>query len=426
MATSFRFLPLFRLPYALLLALLLVASSSFAQTLRGTVIDKDTREPLPFVSIGVSGTTLGTASNENGEFSLNVPSLPRTLVVSELSHQKDTVRVTSAAAPLVIELQTASITLPEVKVGSYAFQLVDRAYRKLLRDNRQKFYGKAFYRQVTRVSGQPSELQEVIWNVKSNSSRIEGTTLAQGRYAGVQAATNFSNFSVFTRSYGLFSVDSVNSLALLSPNTFQNYLVEIKGIVSGADSTKGGVAEIKYETRPEVKYRSEGTIWIDTDTYRVVRFQTASPNVTLTSTNPSQKFRNALRQIDMSFQEPATPDAVAPLSFFKMNVTADLTQPGKAPIPVEVQAFTFFYDTSTTPTALAYERPSLDDRDLDAIRSVKYNPEFWASNSAVKRTPVEDEVIAAFEKRGAFGTMVKKAPAKSDVIFRIGPDGVVR
>ncbi|MCR5889081.1 carboxypeptidase-like regulatory domain-containing protein [Hymenobacter sp. J193] len=398
---------------SLLLLLLLLAAAAHAQVLlRGTVIDADTREPLPFVSIGVSGTSLGTASNENGEFTLSVPSLPRTLVVSELSHQKDTVRVTSAG-PLTLELRTASITLPEVKVGSYPFQLVDRAYRRLLRDNRQKFYGKAFYRQTTRINGAPTELQEVIWNVKSNSSRIEGTTIAQGRYAGVPTVNNFSNFSVYTRMFGLFTPDSTISLALLSPNTFQNYLLELKGIVAGADSTKAGVAEIDFETRPEIKYRAKGTVWIDADTYQVLRYLVSTPSFTGTSTNPTQKFSNPEMQYDMAFQEAASPDAVGPLTYVKTSLTADLTQPGKTTLPVSVQTLTFFYDTSTTPTDLPYARASLDDRDLDAIRSVKYNPEFWENNSIVKRTPLEDEVIAAFEKRGAFGTMVKKAPTKA-------------
>ncbi|WP_303310656.1 carboxypeptidase-like regulatory domain-containing protein [Hymenobacter sp. BT730] len=399
-------------PLGLLLGLVLLAQFAQAQVLlRGTVIDKDTREPLPFVSIGVSGTSLGTASNENGEFSINLPSLPRTLVFSELSHQRDTVRVTSAAEPLAVALASASITLPEVKVGSYAFQLVDRAYRRLQNSYDQKFYGKAFYRQITRIGGEPTELQEVIWNVKSNNSRIEGTAIAQGRYAGKQALTSFSNFSLYTRSFGLFDprADSTKSLALLSPNTFKNYLLEIKGIVAGPDSTKGGVAEITFETRPELtRYESKGTIWVDTDTYQVLRYQMTTPNFTATSSNPNQKFRNPELQIEMAFQDAAGATGSTPLSYMKTNLRAELTSTGKAATPINVQSFTFFYDTTPTPTGIKYAPAGTKDRDLDAIRSIKYDPEFWANNPVVKRTPVEDEVIAAFERKGAFGTMIKK------------------
>ncbi|MBC6696509.1 carboxypeptidase-like regulatory domain-containing protein [Hymenobacter sp. BT190] len=411
-------------PAGLLLAVLLLTQATQAQVrLRGTVVDKDTRETLPFASVVVRGTTLGTTTNSDGEFTLNVPKLPVTLLVSELGHLKDTIRVTSADEPLRLALATAAVALPEVKVGSYPFQLVDRAYRQMRVGYRQKFYGKAFYRQVTRIAGQPTELQEVVWNVKSSNARIEGTAIAQGRYAAVPSITNFSNFSLYTKSYGLFdaNADTTKSLALLSPNVVQNYLLELKGIVSGADSTKGGTAEIAFETRPELtKYKATGTIWIDIDSYKVVRYHMTSPNFTGSTSDPSQKFRDTQLEIEMAFRNDDPAVVVAPLEYMKVNLAANLTSPGKSATPLAVSSFTFFYDTSTTPTAIPYARVSVADRDLAAIKSTKYDPEFWANNPVVQRTPVEDEVIASFEKRGAFGTMVKKAAPKPDVQIRDG------
>ena len=406
-------------PLLMLLLALLLAPAAYAQVrLRGSVVDKDTRETLPFSSVVVRGTTLGTTTNADGEFTLNVPKLPVTLLVSELGHLKDTVRVTSAAEPLKLALATASVALPEVKVGSYPFQLVDRAYRQMRAGYARKFYGKAFYRQITRIDKQPTELQEVVWNVKSSNARIEGTTIAQGRYAAVQSLTNFSNFSLYTKSYGLFdaNADTTTSLALLSPNVVQNYLLELKGIVSsGPDSTKGGIAEITFQTRPElIKYKSEGTVWIDIDSYKVVRYHMTSPNFTGSTSNPAQKFRNTQLDIEMAFRNDDPAVVVAPLEYMKVNLAANLTSPGKPAIPLSVSSFTFFYDTNATPTTIPYARVSVDDRDLVAIKALKYDSEFWANNAAVQRTPVEDEVIASFEKKGAFGTMVKKPASKAD------------
>ncbi|WP_167855255.1 carboxypeptidase-like regulatory domain-containing protein [Hymenobacter wooponensis] len=401
------------LPVFLLLLGVLLAPAAQAQIqLKGIVIDKDTKERLPFASVAVQGTGNGTATNMEGEFTLKVAKLPVVLLASELGHVRDTLRITSPTQTIEIALGSASIVLPEVKVGSYPFQLVDRAFRNMQRNYRRKFYGKAFYRQTTRIDNEPTELQEVVWNVKSNNARIEGTAIAQGRYAGKQAITNFSNFSLYTKSYGLFdpSADTTKSLALLSPNVVKNYELELKGIVAGADTTKGGIAEIDFNTRPELtKYKSEGTIWIDIDTYRVVRYRMTTPNFTGGTNNPDQKFRDTKLDIEMSFQN--TEGEVAPLEYMKTNLTATLVS-GKDVTPLNVSSFTFFYDTNTTPTSIPYARVSLQDRDLTAIRSIKYDPEFWANNPVVRRTPVEDEVIAAFEKKGAFGTMVKPAPAR--------------
>lgn len=404
--------------------LLMLSAAAHAQVqLRGTVADKESGEKLAFASVAVTGTTLGTTTNVDGEFVLSVPKLPVVLLVSELGHVKDTVRVRSAADPLRLTLAAAAVALPEVKVGSYPFQLVDRAYRQLRTTYKRKYFGKAFYRQITRIGGQPTELQEVIWNVKSNPSRIEGTAIAQGRFAALPSLTSFANFSLYTRSFGLFDagMDTTKSLALLSPTVVQNYLLELKGVLAGPDSTKGGIAEIDFQTRPELtKYRAEGTVWIDVDTYRVVRYRMSSPNFTATTANPNQKFRNPKLQIEMAFQNTDATATSAPLEYLKVNLNATLVGPSNPATPIQVESFTFFYDTNTTPTTIPYARVSVDDRDLTAIKALKYDPEFWASNPVVQRTPVEDEVISSFEKKGAFGTMVKKASPKPDVRIRNG------
>ncbi|MBO0358897.1 carboxypeptidase-like regulatory domain-containing protein [Hymenobacter sp. BT186] len=405
-----------------LLALLALPFGAAAQfSVRGTVVDKETKEPLPFVSIQVVGTTNGTASNVNGEFTLVLKDLPRTLVFSELGHLRDTLRVTQATynTPLQVAMAPASVVLPEVKVNSYPFQLVEKAFRQLQSSYSRKFYGKAYYRQLTRISNEPTELQEVVWDVKSNPARIEGTAIAQGRYAAKQAATAFSNFSIYTRSYGLYDVnaDSTKSLALLSPNTVKNYLLELKGLLDQDSST---IAEISFETRPEIKYRAEGTIWINIETNKIVRYKMTQPNFTAKSSNPNQKFKNPKLSVDMVFK-PSDDAPVSPLDHMQVDLTADLVTGTKSgTVPLSVNSFTYFYDTSTTPTKIAYARPSVDDRDLETIKATKYDPEFWANNPVVQRTPVEDEVVASFEKKGAFGTMVKKAEPKADVIIRNG------
>ena len=391
-----------------LLPLLALAQLGQAQVqVRGVVRDRETQEVLPFASIAIIGTTNGTTSNLEGEFTLVVKQLPAMLLVSELGHVRDTVRVTSAAVPLNIGLASAAVALPEVKVASFPFQLVDRAFRNLQRNYRRTYYGRAFYRQITRIDNEPIELQEVVWNVKSNPARIEGTTLAQGRYAAVPAAISLSNFSVYSRRYGLFDAnqDSATSLALMSPNVEKNYLLELKGIL-GEDST-GGVAEISFETRPEVAYRAQGTVWIDIETNQIVRYRVVQPSFTGSTNNPRQEFTNAKLTIEMAFKEGGAA-GVGPLELIKMDLSTDLTEPGKEPLAIKVSSFTYFYDQSTKVQRLPYARASLTDRDLQAIKAKPYDPEFWANNPVVKRTPAEDEVVAAFEKKGAFGSMVKK------------------
>ncbi|AXG71609.1 carboxypepD_reg-like domain protein [Kordia sp. SMS9] len=64
------------------------ASFSFAQTLEAYILDKNTQEPLYGVSVYFDGTTIGTATNEEGKFYIKYkPSTNSPLVVSFIGYQ---------------------------------------------------------------------------------------------------------------------------------------------------------------------------------------------------------------------------------------------------------------------------------------------------------------------------------------------------
>jgi len=58
-------------------------TAASAQTLKGTLKDAQTGEPLPYVNVGVVKKNIGTVSDENGKFTLPVPE----------GHSADTIRV---------------------------------------------------------------------------------------------------------------------------------------------------------------------------------------------------------------------------------------------------------------------------------------------------------------------------------------------
>ena len=58
-------------------------TAATAQTLKGTLIDAHTGEPLPYVNVGVVKKGIGTVSDENGKFTLPVPE----------GHSADTLRI---------------------------------------------------------------------------------------------------------------------------------------------------------------------------------------------------------------------------------------------------------------------------------------------------------------------------------------------
>jgi len=85
---------------ALLLLMAVITLNLQAQdnttSLRGTVVDGKSREPVPYASVYIKGKSVGTATNEEGKFVFHVNSgfLNDTLIVSVIgySHFKSLVR----------------------------------------------------------------------------------------------------------------------------------------------------------------------------------------------------------------------------------------------------------------------------------------------------------------------------------------------
>ena len=65
-----------------------------AQTVKGKVSD-ESGIALPYMNVLVKGTSTGTTTNDAGEFSLTVKSLPVTIVVSSIGYTSKEVKVTS-------------------------------------------------------------------------------------------------------------------------------------------------------------------------------------------------------------------------------------------------------------------------------------------------------------------------------------------
>jgi len=102
----------------LIFGLCLFVTETLAQQVSGIVIDEKTREPLPFVNIGITGTRLGTASNIDGKFILQLPAGKSVLEFHYVGYEPQSLSVSSA--PMVVQLREQATTLHEVVVHAGA------------------------------------------------------------------------------------------------------------------------------------------------------------------------------------------------------------------------------------------------------------------------------------------------------------------
>ena len=122
----------------LLIYLLLMVGPGQAQTvLRGRVLDAETHQPIPNAQVGVADNRIGTSTNEDGRFVLNVPLefQKEQLEVALLGYRRYRQPLPSLPGlELRIELQISPAALGEVRVTASVLGIVREAVARISRN----------------------------------------------------------------------------------------------------------------------------------------------------------------------------------------------------------------------------------------------------------------------------------------------------
>ena len=92
---------------------------AYNQVIKGTIFDNKTKEKIYSASIYFSGTSVGTLSDQNGDFHLDVskyPSMP--LTISAIGYYSVTLKVFSASKPNLVYMDPKLFELTEVVVNA--------------------------------------------------------------------------------------------------------------------------------------------------------------------------------------------------------------------------------------------------------------------------------------------------------------------
>jgi len=149
---------------SIFLVCVLVASAAFAQDKRitGKVTAREDGLPLPGVSVKITGTTIGTQTDVNGNYSISVPSNAKTLEFSFIGFSNQLTTI-GAKTLINVGLDVDSKALSEVVVTGYGTQ------------TKREVGGS-----IAKVTGDQFENQPI----------ASFQTALQGRAAGVQVIAN--------------------------------------------------------------------------------------------------------------------------------------------------------------------------------------------------------------------------------------------
>ena len=277
---------------SLFIATLCILSTSFssdlnAQNIRlsGTIIDLETRQPVPLVSVFTTDRRFGTISNDRGAFSLYVPQnkLNTHLHLSHMSFESDSILISRTDMPERIFLLPTSFVLSEVVImpDCSLLALLRRAYERIPENfsNHPVLYTGFFQHSQANPKGELISLVEAELSVfKEAKHRPRASTgqveILQSRIVELQSRGGRGGF--IGSAFAALEDDVVlQRSSFIVPRNFRHFNYTFLGVTSWRGRP---VYKIQFEPRRMDFGSFQGTMLIDRETLAYVSFDITREN----------------------------------------------------------------------------------------------------------------------------------------------------
>ncbi|MCP1384933.1 carboxypeptidase-like regulatory domain-containing protein [Runella salmonicolor] len=379
--------------------LILLPASVFCQTYTLTGSVKDTANtPIPLVNIFTS-IGEGTLTNENGEFVLKVSALPVQITVSHVSFQAISLKI-SEEKILNIVLREGIKTLPETTVGNYALELIKKATDKTRQDSIYRHFGRGFYRRIQKESDKYTLLQEIFFDAKISSAfGFEAILPTASRYTFHDGNVENKFMFLYTLRHSSpgpplrFRNDKEGLLPLSDYAKF--YTFEVENYIN--PDSPNEIAVVLCKPKEKSNFSFEGRFYIRTSTNGVLRIKgrryTGKQNYTK---NFWFKVKEAYFDFDINYLEK---DEHSVLSGIDLDYVLNVQYASSVIRPIIEHVSLVMYDFSVPKDDSEKNLKTIVMQEDQLFATTQESTEFWENNPIIKRTPLEDEVIKAFEKK---------------------------
>ncbi|MDL5048547.1 carboxypeptidase-like regulatory domain-containing protein [Oscillatoria amoena NRMC-F 0135] len=365
--------------------------------IEGRIVDRETGKPVPFASIGIVGTSTGTSSNLEGDYSL-VISEGATIKISCVGYVSLVVNTVSEMK--LIQLTPFTIELSEIVVTNRsvnARRIIHRAFSNISRNyDNQSYYQQFFYRHYCKddsVYGRLIEAFVDVWKhqgykpqrrragdkeeirVTQLRRSLDNTIAAQGHSpislrSILQA--DIAAYQLLEKSDHLKLYTDISNLR----TDLENYTFTFDGITAfdGRDVYKisyrykeDSIATTSgYKPAPHAK----GMLYITTDTYAFVKAEELKYDE-----NVKVKTSAFYRMYNGKYY---------PYHFIREG-ESHFTDSGTHLFHIELMSVEINRDAH-------YKFSGSEPAKADLL-AIAYDSAFWNTHTMLKTTPLEDEII---------------------------------
>ncbi|MEE4196072.1 MAG: carboxypeptidase-like regulatory domain-containing protein [Bacteroidales bacterium] len=253
-----------------------VKDSIATYTIKGKVVDQLTEEPLAYANISILGKSIGTVTNEDGEFVFKIPAqlIKSNLAVSFVGYKNAIIPISELSRDAnIIYLKQATISLQEVVIRYVEPEtLIREAVEKIPENysNQDNIYT-VFYREIIQRNSDYAAVSEAVLNVfKSpyDNYHNDHIRLLKSRKNIDYSIMDTIFFKLKGGLHASLYLDIIkNSISFIDLEKLELYEYEMTNIVKFDNGT---AYKIEFEPRYDLKDQSFlGVIYIDTESYGI-------------------------------------------------------------------------------------------------------------------------------------------------------------
>jgi len=381
-----------------------------AQQIKGVVIDSVSRQPIPFVSIGVIGSSTGTISNEQGNFILRLQKNNLSDIgFSAIGYNIKKIKLNTIIDTFIeVKLSRNSINLKEVFVlPDMANYLLDNMLKKYLNDTlKNEINVNSYLRLYSSSKSTTYENLEAVYSASTSIRKIQKLQIENGRYGLIDSFKQNNlvlsyDFSKLVTHLNLFNYETQQNVNYpWFPLFIKKRKKFVKVKLVGYENSQNGVAA-QISIVPNNLYDDKfftTQVWINTKTYDIEKITAEIQSPIESPVHLMDQSKLDLQKIKLIILFDSFGDSL--YTYPKYNsVKLNYLVLKNETIPVETFVQFINYEKNNTNQPIAKQEY---DSDYGLIQSTLYLKNWWGKNVILEKTKQEYELNETFNKLNYF------------------------
>lgn len=250
------------------------------RTLRGRIIDASSKEPLAFATLSINKLGIGTASNMDGDWSLQIPASAsgESVSVTFMGYTPKTIPISELSGEATIQLQPKSYEMAEVVVTSTDFckEFLQKAWDAIPQNYpTQATLCEGFYRETQRLKDSTflyfnEAVLDVYKNTYKNTTNFGQIRVEKSRKNVFPGIDSINDVRFYNGPHFPNSLDIVFSRwDFIKPSEYHNWKIELVGTLKDSVSN---IYVLSFKNKKLPNSNFQGKMFIDRDSYAFVGF----------------------------------------------------------------------------------------------------------------------------------------------------------